>query len=141
RSRFDWVGVDLTPPPVRRRRPGAALVATFVAAALVAAGIAGSVTATKTIAPKGSSRDYKFLAVIGGEPVRWNPCQPIHYTIDAGAAPDGSVDDIYEAIRRVSSATGITFVYDGPTTEIPRRDRPPTSPNATGTGGLRWSSP
>src|SRR2546428_8399992 len=100
RSRFDWIGVDLTPPPVRRRRRGAALVATFVAAALVAAGIAGGVTATKTIAPKGSSTDYKFLAVIGGKPVRWDPCQPIHYAIDAGDASPGSVDDVYEAIHR-----------------------------------------
>ena len=66
-SRFDWEGVDWTPLPTRRRRRGAALVATLVACALVAAAIAGGVTATKTIAPKGSSRDYKFLAVIGGE--------------------------------------------------------------------------
>jgi hypothetical protein len=136
RSRFDWEGIDRIPPSPRRRPRGAALVASFVAAALVVAGIAGSITATKTIAPKGSSRDYKFLAVIGGEPVRWNPCQPIHYTIDAGAAPDGSVDDVYEAIRRISSATGITFVFDGPTTEIPRRDRPSYEPERYGN---RWA--
>ena len=105
-SRFDWERIDWTPPPPRRRRRGAALVATFVAAALVAAGIAGGVTATKTIAPKGSSSDYKFLAVIGGKPVRWNPCQPIHYTIDVGAAPDGSIDDVYEAIRRRGASRG-----------------------------------
>src|SRR5512132_2646557 len=66
-SRFDWEGADWTPLPTRRRRRGAALVATLVACALVAAAIAGGVTATKTIAPKGSSRDYKFLAVGGGE--------------------------------------------------------------------------
>ena len=135
-SRSDREGIGWTPPPPRRRRRGAVLVATFVAAALVAAGIAGGVTATRTIAPKGSSSDYKFLAVIGGKPVRWNPCQPIHYTIDAGAAPQGSVDDVYEAIRRISSATGITFVYDGPTTEVPQRDRPPYEPDRYGN---RWA--
>ena len=135
-SRFDREGIGWTPPPPRRRRRGAVLVATFVAATLVAAAIAGGVTATKTIAPKGSSSDYKFLAVIGGKPVRWNPCQPIHYTIDVGAAPDGSIDDVYEAIRRISSATGITFVYDGSTDEVPQRDRPAYEPDRYGN---RWA--
>jgi len=144
-SRFDWEGVDWTPLPTRRRRRGAALVATLVACALVAAAIAGGVTATKTIAPKGSSRDYKFLAVVGGEPVRWNPCQPIHYAIDAASAPQGSSDDVYEAVQRISSATRITFLYDGQTTEVPQRDRPPYEPERYGSRWapvvIAWASP
>src|SRR4029077_11173063 len=127
-SRFDWEGVDWTPLPTRRRRRGAALVATLVAGALVAAAIAGGVTATKSIAPKGSSRDYKFLAVIGGEPVRWNPCQTIHYTSDATSAPDGSREEVYDATQRRPSATGITFLYVGRAAEVPQRDRPPYEP-------------
>jgi len=144
-SRFDWEGVDWTPLPTRRRRRGAALVATLVACALVAAAIAGGVTATKTIAPKGSSRDYKFLAVVGGEPVRWNPCQPIHYAIAAASAPQGSSDDVYEAVQRISSATRITFLYDGQTTEVPQRDRPPYEPERYGSRWapvvIAWASP
>src|SRR5512144_2134675 len=29
--------------------------------------------------PRGTTDEYKFLAMVGGKPVRWNPCEPIHY--------------------------------------------------------------
>ena len=42
-----------------------------------------------------------------GTPTRWNPCDPIHYVVNATLAPPGSIEDVHEAVRRVSAATGI----------------------------------
>jgi len=63
--------------------------------------------------------DYAFLeAQRGGcRPVRFNPCEPIHYVVNSALAPAGVVDDLREAIRRVEAASGLTFVDDGPTDE------------------------
>ncbi len=36
------------------------------------------------------SHEFSFMATLGGEPVRWNPCEPIHYVVNLGAAPAGS---------------------------------------------------
>jgi hypothetical protein len=132
----DWEHQDLTPLPARRRRLGAAVLATLVAGTLVLAAIAGGIDVSRNVAPRGSSSDYRFLAVIGGEPVRWNPCEPIHYVIDPGAAPEGSMDDVHQAIAKVSAATRIPFVYDGFSGEIPRRDRQSFDPE---TYGQRWA--
>ena len=134
-SLTDWEHADLTPLPARRRR-GAAVLAAIVAATLVIGAVAGGIDVTQNVGPRGSARDYSFLAVIGGEPVRWNPCQPIHYVIDPGLAPQGSLDDVYTAIARISAATGIRFVYDGVTSEIPERDRATIEPQEY---GERWA--
>ena len=63
--------------------------------------------------------DYAFLEAQRGGclPVRYNPCEPLHYVINSALAPPGVVDDLREAMRRVQEATGITFVDDGPTDE------------------------
>jgi hypothetical protein len=52
-----------------------------------------------------------------GDPTRWNPCAPIHYVVNATLAPQGSIGDVHEAVSRISSATGIAFVYEGPNDE------------------------
>ena len=52
-----------------------------------------------------------------GTPTRWNPCDPIHYVVNATLAPPGSIEDVHEAVRRVSAATGIAFDYEGTTDE------------------------
>ena len=52
-----------------------------------------------------------------GTPTRWNPCDPIHYVVNATLAPPGSIEDVHEAVRRVSAATGIEFDYEGTTDE------------------------
>ncbi|MDQ3898676.1 MAG: M10 family metallopeptidase domain-containing protein [Actinomycetota bacterium] len=63
--------------------------------------------------------DYAFLDARRGGclPVRFNPCEPVHYVVNAALAPPGALDDLAEAIRRVEAATGLTFVNDGPTDE------------------------
>jgi hypothetical protein len=82
--------------------------------------------------------DYSFLeAQRGGcQPVRFNPCEPIHYVVNAKLAPPGAVDDMAEAIRRVEAATGLTFVNDGPTDEPAALSRPLAQPQRYGD---RWA--
>ena len=82
------------------------------------------------------SHEFTFMATIGGTPVRWNPCEPIHYVVNLGAAPPGSLQDVQTAVLRLSSATGIGFVYDGLTDEVPTRDREVDQPDLYGD---RWA--
>jgi hypothetical protein len=135
-SLSDWERLDLTPQPARRRGRWLGLIATFLAATVLIGAIAGGIDVTRQVAPRGSSNDYRYLAVIGGRPVRWNPCDPIHYVIDPGMAPQGSLDDVHTSIARISAATGIPFVYDGLTSEVPERDRGPVDPQEYGD---RWA--
>ena len=53
----------------------------------------------------GSSDEFSFMAMLGGEPVRWNPCEPIHYVVNLGAAPPVRCRTSM-AVLRISSATG-----------------------------------
>ncbi|MDQ4067930.1 MAG: matrixin family metalloprotease [Actinomycetota bacterium] len=66
---------------------------------------------------------YTFLHVAddGCTPARFNPCQPVHYIQNAAAAPPFVAENVREAFRRLSQATGITFVDDGLTDENVRR--------------------
>ncbi len=78
---------------------------------------------TRTSAPAAGA-GYSFLAKdFSGHPYRWNPCAPIHYVTNLTEAPPGSQNDVQEAVRRVSAATGIPFIDDGTTNEIPTRER------------------
>ena len=68
--------------------------------------------------------EYAFIAQgFDGDPVRWNPCEPVHYVVNVSEAPTGSLDDVQEAVRRISGVTGITFAYDGLTDEVLQRQR------------------
>jgi hypothetical protein len=94
----------------------AVVVALSVASSSLLAGAA--VLVRDAMRPVGEPWEHEFLAVrFDGSPLRWNPCEPIHYVVNPGRAPDGSIDDVHEAVDRVSEATGITFVYDGLTDE------------------------
>ena len=55
--------------------------------------------------------------------MRWNPCRPIHYAVNVSEAADpaGARSDVQQAIARVASATGLTFVDDGATTLVPTK--------------------
>ena len=68
--------------------------------------------------------------------MRFNPCEPIHYVVNAALAPPGAVDDLQEAIRRLEAATGLTFVNDGPTDERAEVSRPRAQPERY---GPRWA--
>jgi hypothetical protein len=87
--------------------------------------------------PAAHTDEYQFLARdFNGDPIRWNPCEPIHYVVNLGLAPEGSLQDVQEAVRRMSRATGVEFVDDGLTDEIPERRRPVYQPDRYGD---RWA--
>lgn len=80
--------------------------------------------------------DYAFLeAQRGGcQPVRFNPCEPIHYVVNSALAPPGALDDLRAAIAKVEEATGVTFVDDGATDEPAAVGRPLSQPRRYGDG-------
>ncbi|MGH9266112.1 MAG: matrixin family metalloprotease, partial [Acidimicrobiales bacterium] len=49
----------------------------------------------------------------GCHPVRFNPCEPIHYVVNPANAPPGGVDDVRRAFGMIAGAAGYTFVDDG----------------------------
>lgn len=134
----------LPPPPIpprpdppdeprpRRSRPWVA----FIIGLLVLSVVAAAVMPSTSGEPRGGD-DFAFLAraYVGG-PVRWNPCERIHYVINAALAPPGSIEDVHEAVRRISATTGIPFAYDGVTDERPSRFRDPFQPERY---GERWA--
>lgn len=82
--------------------------------------------------------DYAFLeAQRGGcQPVRFNPCEPVHYVLNATLAPPGAVEDLHAAMRKIEAATGLTFVNDGPTSEAGAVNRTYSQPHLYGN---RWA--
>lgn len=107
---------DLVPDAAPRRRfpVWVVVVCALLAISLGAAAVAPLLqTRTPTEGP-----GFQFLdRTDQGAPTRWNPCEPIHYVVNASLAPPGSIADVHEAVRRISAATGIAFVYEGPTDE------------------------
>ncbi|HEX2027504.1 MAG TPA: hypothetical protein VHF25_05840 [Nitriliruptorales bacterium] len=73
-------------------------------------------------------RDHAFLmaAADGCSPVRFDPCQPVHYVVNPALAPFGeALSDVHAAFARVAEASGLRFVFDGTTDETfpgPGRD-------------------
>jgi hypothetical protein len=82
--------------------------------------------------------DYSFLEARPGgcHPVRFNPCEPIRYVVNAALAPPGALEDLGEAMRRVEAATGLTFVSEGTTDEPASASRPRFQPERYGN---RWA--
>ena len=68
-------------------------------------------------------------------PVAWDPCRQIHYVV-AGSPTAGQSRQLTKAIAEISVATGLQFVADGPTKEVPSRQRKDYQP---GTYGDRWA--
>jgi hypothetical protein len=116
--------------------PAVALAAALVPAVPAAAPLAAPVTrhlagpdaltagATVTTST-GSS--YAFSAVVGGKPVRWNPCATFHWRANVMRAPLGGLDVLKAAVASVAASTGTTWVFDGTTTAAPSSTWLPTS--------------
>ena len=109
-------GTTITFPPVTTRlgrRPPSGV------------GEAAAPLGAPAVVPAGNGK-FVFLEHQPDEPkvpVAFDPCRPIHYVVNpAGAPPDGAAL-IRSAIARVQTATGLHFVSDGTTTEIPNTDR------------------
>ncbi len=90
-------------------------------------------------APQSRSFAYAFMDTLSGpgsEPVRWDPCRPVHVVVNSASAPPGAAKLLSTGLGEVSRVTGLRFVLDGPTDEPPASQRPPTDPERYGD---RWS--
>lgn len=76
-------------------------------------------------------------ATTGLSGLRWDPCQPITYRVNEAGGYAGSLADIQRAFRRIGRASGLTFVYDGPTEWSPYVTGRDPDANIT----LSWSDP
>lgn len=77
-------------------------------------------------APAGAG-GYRFLNTQddgSGRPVRWDPCRPIHYVLRDDGAPPGGDAALRAAIAEIERVSGLRFVADGTSTEVPRPERP-----------------
>ena len=99
------------------------------------------------IAASSQSRgSFSFIQTnADGTPVRWNPCNPIHYVTNLSGAPAGASGAVASAFALVSAATGMTFVNDGATGEVPSPDRQAVQPDVYGNQWapvlVAWSAP
>lgn len=88
---------------------------------------------------------YTVLRVHNGKPVAWDPCQPIHYVVRAAGEPPGGQLLLDKAIDEISKETGLFFMDDGTTTEVPSDDREPYQPDRYGKQWapvlIAWSNP
>jgi hypothetical protein len=98
--------------------------------------------------PAIGSGSYRFIAHQAGrpdDPVTYDPCRPIHVVVNDRIAPAGADDLLDQALSEVAGATGLTFVRDGRTDELPRRDRPLRDPGRYGRGWspvvVGWTTP
>jgi len=109
--------------------PAAARVTTLPAATAAASGC--PVTGHKDTFVSGltpdripslpASHSFSFASGDGCTPVRFDPCQAVHYVVNPSLAPPTGMADVREAFLRVAAATGVTFVDDGTTDEVSRR--------------------
>jgi hypothetical protein len=71
-----------------------------------------------------------------GEPVRFDPCRPIHLVVNNAMAPPNADRLLREAAEAVSTATGLVVLIDGGTDEQPAAKRGPVD---AARYGNRWS--
>ena len=73
--------------------------------------------------------NYSFLFEKPGGclPIRWNPCAPIHYVVNAGSATAAQIADVEQAVADNAQATGLQYIDDG-TTTAPAQDWQPDQP-------------
>ena len=71
-----------------------------------------------------------------GVAVRWSPCRPVHYVVHDPACCAGASDLLAQAFDDVADATGLVFVLDGVTDEVPSPQREDYQPHRYGD---RWA--
>lgn len=96
----------------------------------------------------GGGGAYRFMATQPGSstvPVSYNPCRPIHVVVNDDLAPRTADALLDSALARVAEATGLTFVRDGRTDELPSAHRPTEDVGRYGRGWspvlVAWTTP
>jgi hypothetical protein len=124
----DWRDGPAAYAPARRRRGWGLVSAVAVLAAggaamwLVAPG--GTRLAEPPAVPMGAG-SFTFLQEQLGEPVTYDPCQPIRYVVNGALAPPEGAALLTEAVSTISGATGLVFEAEGSTDEAPTLERSP----------------
>ncbi|MEV8507030.1 hypothetical protein AB0368_19770 [Actinoplanes sp. NPDC051475] len=97
----------------------------FVPSAVASASAPATTTAATASVPvtRAAAGNRKAYATMGNPAPRWNPCAVIGYRFNPTRAPKGALTDVKGAVRRISSATGLRFVYRGTTSAVPRAKR------------------
>jgi hypothetical protein len=135
------------PRPVHPPRRVTAIVSLVLAVGLVVSAVVAGAPPRRPTPQQQTGPRYTFIETTGtGDPVRWNPCQPIHYVVnDELADYSTAIADVQEAAQRVEDATGIDFVYDGQTDEAASQGRAPYQPDRYGEGWapvlVAWTAP
>ena len=78
------------------------------------------------------TQPYAFSRVTSAGPLRWNPCQPIRYTVNLGGYDPSARVMINEAVGRLQAATGLPLIPAGDTTFTPTSATPTQSGTASG---------
>ena len=90
-------------------------------------------------AAAGDGASYAFSAHQPGYssvPVTYDSCRPVHVVVNDDLAPPGADGLLDSALEEVSGASGLRFVRDGRTDELPRQERPLRDPRRY---GGRWA--
>lgn len=137
--------VPLPPPaPASSRRPvhlvlGLVVLGVATAAVVASRGVSaapvGEVVAVQEPAPASAGWGPTHVDE-RGRPARWDPCSAVPYVVQAGWAPDGGREDLAEALRRLSAASGLRFLDEGDTDELPSQGRSAYQPDRY---GERWA--
>jgi len=137
---------DLVPAPGRddggRRRTLAAGFLLALSVAVLAAvptvlrpAPLGEVRAVEAAAPAAAGWGANYVDD-RGRPARWDPCRPIGYVVNEGWMPPGGRADLAVVLQRLGAASGLRFVDEGSTDEVPARGRPAFQPERY---GERWA--
>lgn len=84
----------------------------------------------------GGTHAFTRLQDDGVTPVRYDPCERVHFALNPRNAPAGAEPIVFAAVARIAEVTGLRFVYDGYTDESPSADRPAYQPERYGD---RWA--
>ena len=91
--------------------------------------------------PVGGATSSRSWRRSEAQPVRWNPCEPIHYVVNLGAAPLGSLQDVQDAVlRHLECDRDRVHVRRADATRSRRGTATCTSPIGTAIDGRRCSS-
>jgi hypothetical protein len=69
--------------------------------------------------PAGNGPHLYIATEADGDPVTWDPCDPVRFVVNSRLAPPGAPEILAEAMARVSAATGLVFADAGPSDEPP----------------------
>ena len=122
--------------------PHSKRVVALLTALLTGAALLSAAAPAEAASSHGNPKAYRFRTS-GMTPVqpigRWNPCQSIGYRVNLAGSSAGALKDVKGAIARVSSATGLRFVYRGSTMILPGRgnDRYPADTGLV----IAWARP